>query len=486
MPIPPEMAARLRELLVVPPVAEDLARRFQDAGRELYLVGGSVRDALLRRAHDDLDFTTDARPEEVLEILSGWHEGTWLQGVKFGTVGVQKDGRRLEITTFRAETYDPASRKPMVEHVGSIEDDLARRDFTVNAMAVRLPDRTFIDPHGGVNDLAGKTLRTPGAPEDSFDDDPLRMLRAARFVAQLGLVPDDGVVRAMRAMAGRLRIVSAERIRDELLKLLDARRPSGGLLLATETGLSETFLPELPALKLEQDPIHQHKDVFAHTLAVVDRIAATDPGPEPDTVLRMAGLLHDVGKPATRRFEPDGVSFHHHEVVGARMARERLEALRVPSDFVGDCCELIEMHLRFHGFSQGWTDSAVRRYVRDAGPLLDRLNRLVRADCTTRNKMRARKLQIAMDQFEERIARLAAEEDLARIRPPLDGHEVMAFLGIGPGRQVGEALDMLLEHRLEHGEYGPDEGYELLGVWARERGIGPGSTVPAGPAGSGD
>ena len=471
---PPELSARLRDLLKLPAFIDDLAKRFRAAGHELYLVGGSVRDALLGRtaARPDFDFATDAKPDEVLQLVSGWHEGKWLQGVEFGTVGVAKKGHRLEITTFREERYAEGSRKPEVTPLPSIEADLARRDFTINAMAVRLPERTFIDPYEGALDLARKVLRTPGEPADSFSDDPLRMLRAARFVALVDVEPDAGVVRAMSEMRERLRIVSAERIRDELTKLLDTDRPSKGLDLATQTGLCEIFLPELPALQLQQDPVHRHKDVYRHTLAVVDKIVATEPpGDRPDTALRMAGLLHDIGKPATRKIGPDGVSFHHHEVVGAEMARKRLQALRFRSDFIDEVAELIALHLRFHTFRAGWSDSAVRRYVRDAGPLLDRLNRLVRSDSTTRNKMRARELSVAMDTLEERIARLAAEEDLKRIRPPLDGHEVMAYLGVKPGPIVGEALDHLLEIRLDRGEYSKEEAFALLDGWARARGL---------------
>lgn len=462
--VPPEVAARLNELLVLPPVVDDLARRFRDAGHEIYLVGGSVRDALLQRPHVDHDLATDARPDEILAVASGWHEGTWLQGIEFNTVGLQKGKHRYEVTTFRGERYEPGSRKPVVSPVASIEADLARRDLTVNAMALSLPDRTFIDPYGGVGDLAAKVLRTPGAPEDSFDDDPLRMLRVARFAAQLGFAPAPEVVAAMRSMHERLRIVSGERIRDELLKLIAAPSPSAGLELAVDTGLCDVFLPELPALRDAADPLHRHKDVYGHTLAVLDKIVATD-GPEPDVVLRMAGLLHDVGKPATRKFEEDGVSFHHHEVVGARMAAERLKALKFPGAFVEQVRHLVFMHLRFHGFSKGWTDSAVRRYVRDAGDGLDQLNRLVRCDCTTRNRFKARELSVAMDRFEERIARLAAEEDLARIRPPIDGNEIMTHLGVAPGRVIGDALAHLLEIRLERGEYSREEAFAMLDAW---------------------
>jgi poly(A) polymerase len=471
-PTPDELSARLRDLLKLPAFVDDLAKRFRAAGHELYLVGGSVCDALLGRPHWDYDFATDAKPDEVLQLVAGWHEGKWLQGVEFGTVGVAKQGHRLEITTFREERYAEGSRKPEVTPLPTIEADLARRDFTINAMAVRLPERTFIDPYGGAADLARKVLRTPGEPADSFSDDPLRMLRAARFVALLDVEPDPAVVRAMSEMRARLQIVSAERIRDELTKILKTERPSKGLDLATQTGLCDLFLPELPALQLEQDPVHRHKDVYRHTLAVVDKIVASEPrGEDPDAALRMAGLLHDIGKPDTRKIGPEGVSFHHHEVVGAQMARKRLQALRYPSEFVDEVSELIALHLRFHTFRSGWSDSAVRRYVRDAGPLLDRLNRLVRSDSTTRNKMRARELSVAMDTLEERIARLAAEEDLKRIRPPIDGHEVMKHLGVKPGPVVGDALDHLLEIRLERGEYSKEEAFALLDEWALERGI---------------
>jgi len=468
---PDQIAQRLRDLVKVTPVAVELARRFEKAGHVLYLVGGTVRDALLDRLGSDLDFATDAKPDEVLEIVRGWHEGRWLVGIEFGTVGVMKRGYRLEITTFRGERYAPDSRHPQVTPVGTIEADLSRRDFTINAMAFKLPAREFVDPHGGLADLAAKRLRTPLTPEESFSDDPLRMLRAARFVAHLNVHPERGLVDAMRAQRARLAIVSAERIRDELVKILGAQNASKGLHLAVETGLAERFLPELPALRLEQDPIHRHKDVYRHTLGVLDKIIASDPGPDPDIELRMAGLLHDIGKPATRRYEDGTVSFHHHEVVGAQMAERRLRELRFPNEFVDEVSKLVELHLRFHTFRLGWSDSAVRRYVRDAGPLLDRLNRLVRADCTTRNQFRARQLGAAMDEMEERIARLAAEEDLKRIRPPLDGHEVMLRLGVPPGPVVGKALDHLLQVRLDRGEIGRDEALRLLDRWAVENGV---------------
>jgi poly(A) polymerase len=470
MSLSPDVAARLRDLVRLTPVAVELSQRFARAGYSLYLVGGSVRDALLDRLWNELDFATDAKPERVLEIVRGWGDGTWLTGIRFGTVGVNKNGRRLEITTFREERYPEDSRLPDVTPVATIEADLSRRDFTINAMALRLPERELVDPHGGLTDLAARRLRTPLAPEVSFSDDPLRMLRAARFTATLGVHPTPELVAAIRSQRSRLKIVSAERIRDELMKMMAAPQPSKGLHLASEAGLADLFLPELPALRLEQDPIHRHKDVYRHTLAVVDKIAASDPDPGGDVVLRVAGLLHDIGKPATRRFGPEGVSFHHHEVVGAQMASKRLRALRFPNEFVEEVCALIEMHLRFHTFRLGWSDSAVRRYVRDAGPLLDRLNRLVRADCTTRNPLRARELAHAIDELEERIAHLAAEEDLKRIRPPLNGHEVMAHLGIPPGPLVGEALAYLLEIRLDRGEYSKEDAYHLLDAWLADRG----------------
>src|SRR6266568_3178099 len=383
-------------------VARELGERFTDAGHQLYLVGGTVRDALLERSSPDVDFTTDADPTRILEIVKagGWDDGVWLQGARFGTVGVRKGTLRLEITTFRSDVYHEDSRKPEVTFGRSVEEDLARRDFTVNAMAVRLPDGRFIDPFGGLTDLANRRLRTPSSPATSFEDDPLRMLRAARFVAQLELVPTQETVEAITERVGRLEIVSRERIRDELEKLLRGRAPGKGLWLVVQTGLANQFLPELPALALEQDPVHRHKDVLAHTIAVVERATAFD-ADRPDLVLRLAALLHDIGKPRTRRL--------------------------------------------------GWTDSAVRRYVRDAGDLLDRLNFLVRSDCTTRNPFKAKQLAAACDELEGRIARLEAEEELAKIKPPLNGDEVMALLGVPPGPIVGKALSHLLELRLDRG-----------------------------------
>jgi poly(A) polymerase len=451
--------------LPVDPLAAELGERFRVAGFELYLVGGVVRDAILDRAGvGDFDFATDAPPHETTKILRGWAERQYLVGVRFGTVGARKDGRLLEITTFREEMYAEEHRKPAVSFARDIETDLSRRDFTINAMAVRLPEGGFVDPFGGVRDLAARRLDTPRDPEMAFSDDPLRMLRAARFASQLEVEPSERVVRAMRDMRDRIEIVSSERIRDELDKLLVAPRPSRGLELVVETGLAEAILPELPAMRLEQDPVHKHKDVLRHTYAVVERC-------EPDAVLRLAALLHDVGKPRTRQITEEGVQFHHHEVVGARIARERLEALRYPSAVVDDVVRLVEMHLRFHTYRMGWSDGAVRRYVRDAGPLLDRLNQLTRADCTTRNPQKAKQLGALQDDLEDRIARLAEQENLDAMRPPLDGRQVMERLGLEPGPLVGEALAHLMELRLEGGPMGEDEAYEALEVWARERGL---------------
>jgi poly(A) polymerase len=469
----------------------DLAQRFEASGHRLYLVGGSVRDAFLERAepqvadagdpdaaadardalgageqpcgfNSDLDLTTDARPDETERIVRGWADSVWLQGKRFGTVGASKDGKRFEITTHRAEAYNPDSRKPEVTFGDSIEVDLSRRDFTVNAMAMKLPDLELIDPYGGLEDLAAKRLRTPLDPEIAFGDDPLRMLRAARFVAVLELKPERRLVDAVLRMHERLRIVSAERIRDELDKMVVATRPSPGLRFCVETGLADVFLPELPALALEQDPIQRHKDVLAHTLAVVDKTS-------PDRLLRLAALLHDIGKPKTRAFGPEGVTFHHHEVVGARMTRERMMALRYPNEDIAVVTRLVELHLRFHTYRLGWTDRAVRRYVRDAGDLLERLNELTRCDCTTRNVNRARALERRMDELERRIEELRVQEELDSIRPELDGRQVMAHLGIGPGPLVGQAMDFLLDLRLDEGVLGEEEVYRRLDRWWAER-----------------
>ena len=469
------------ELLRVAPVAVELGARFADAGHALHLVGGSVRDAFLSRLGDDLDFTTDARPERVQALLEGWAEATWDTGIAFGTVGAQRRGFRLEITTYRAEAYDRSSRNPEVSYGDSLVDDLSRRDFAVNAMAIALPEwkapDAFVDPYGGMDDLSAQVLRTPGRPEDSFGDDPLRMLRAARFASQLGFTVAPEVVAAMAAMADRLEIVSVERISDELSKLLLGRFPRAGLELLVDTGLAAQVLPELPALRLEIDEHHQHKDGYDHTLQVLERaIALEEDGP--DLVLRLAALLHDIGKPRTRRKEPGGgVSFHHHEVVGASMARRRLQALRFPKDVVVAVTLLTELHLRFHGYGQlgtsAWTDSAVRRYVTDAGEQLPRLHKLVRSDCTTRNRRRAAALAAAYDDLEARIARLAEQEELGRIRPDLNGDEIMALLGIPRGPLIGAAYKHLLELRMERGPLPREQAEAELLAWAREQGLEP-------------
>ncbi|PKW13458.1 CCA tRNA nucleotidyltransferase [Saccharopolyspora spinosa] len=465
------------ELVKVAPVAEELAQRFATAGHKLYLVGGSVRDALLGRLGTDLDFTTEARPEQVRELLTGWAETIWDTGIQFGTLGAYRHGTTVEITTFRADTYDRVGRNPDVAFGDTIEGDLVRRDFTVNAMAIELPGRSFVDLHGGMADLVDRRLDTPAAPEDSFADDPLRMLRAARFVSQLGFTAADRVVTAMTDMATEIARVTPERVQVELSKLLCGEFPRRGIELLVETGLADHVLPEVPAMKLEIDEHHQHKDVYRHSLTVLDQAIglerSADPAGEPDLVLRLAALLHDIGKPATRRFESGGgVSFHHHEVVGAKMVRKRLRALRYPKDVIKDVADLVFLHLRFHGYSDGqWTDSAVRRYVNDAGPLLPRLHKLVRADCTTRNKRKATALQRAYDELEERIARIAEAEDLAKVRPDLDGNEIIRLLGVEPGPVVGRAWKHLKELRLDRGPMSHDEAVEELFRWAREQGI---------------
>jgi poly(A) polymerase len=460
---PPDAPGPAGALLDVDPLVTEVGERFRAAGHQIYLVGGAVRELLLGHpSRGEFDFATDAKPEETVRILQGWAEWRKLVGIRFGTVGAAKDGRQLEITTFRKEVYPGDDRHPRVTFGERIEEDLARRDFTVNSMAIRLPEREFLDPFGGVRDLAARRLDTPLDPEVSFGDDPLRMLRAARFVSSLGLTAVPRVVEAMRRMADRLSIVSAERIRDELSRLLEAPKPSPGLELVVRTGLADQFVPELPALELEQDPVHRHKDVLRHTLVVVDNCA-------PDLVLRLAALFHDIGKPATRAFAEGGVQFHHHEVVGARMAAERLRALRYPNDVVADVDTLVQMHLRFHSYREGWSDSALRRYIRDAGHLLDPLNQLVRADCTTRNPFRARALAALQDDLELRIARLSERENLEQLRPPLDGNEIMAHLGLSPGPVVGEAREYLLDQRLDRGPIDKDEAYRLLDEWAAGR-----------------
>jgi poly(A) polymerase len=457
----------------------ELGSAFAGAGHELYLVGGSVRDALLGRlSSPDLDFTTDARPEQVQRITRGWADSVWDTGIEFGTVGVGKGDYRLEITTFRADRYDQVSRNPEVRFGDLLNDDLVRRDFTVNAMAVRITPTgpgEFLDPLGGLAALGARMLDTPSAPSVSFGDDPLRMLRAARFVSQLGFTVAPRVRVAIEEMAPQLARISAERVAAELDKLLLGDDPVAGIDLLVQTGMGEVVLPEVGGMQMAIDEHHQHKDVYQHSLTVLRQaIALEDPLPEggPDLVLRWAALLHDIGKPATRRHEPNGgVSFHHHEVVGAKMARRRLRALKYSRQMVDDISQLVYLHLRFHGYGDGkWTDSAVRRYVTDAGPLLPRLHKLVRADCTTRNKRRAARLRASYDRLEERIAELAAQEDLARVRPDLDGNQIMELLDIPAGPQVGEAWRFLKELRLDRGPLTTEEASAELLAWWRSRG----------------
>jgi poly(A) polymerase len=452
------------DLIAVPEEAQRLGTAFAKAGHELHLVGGTVRDALMGRADTDLDFATDARPKEVLAMVASLGP-TWTTGIEFGTVGVQLGARQCEITTFRADRYDRITRNPEVAYGDSLVADLRRRDFTMNAMALSVPDRVFTDPFGGLADLARGLLRTPGTPQESFADDPLRMLRAARFVSTLGVSVAPEVRAAMTAMTGEITRISVERVQVELTKLLLGAAPRRGLELLVDTGLADYVLPELPALRMAADEHGQHKDVYAHTLQVLDQ--AVDLEDSPDLVLRWAAVLHDVGKPATRRFEPDGrVSFHHHEVVGARLARLRLRELRYAKEIVEDVAQLVFLHLRFYGYGRGeWTDSAVRRYVVDAGPLLARLHKLVRSDVTTRNMRKAAALAAAYDALEERIARLKKQEELDAIRPDLDGNEIMAILGITPGPAVGRAYRHLLALRMEHGPLGHDRAVDELKKW---------------------
>lgn len=446
-----------------------LAARFSASGFRLYLVGGTVRDLLLDRPIDgDFDATTDARPDDIKRLLGGWADAVWTQGEKFGTIGAKKGDRTYEITTHRGETYTPESRKPDVTFADAVEADLSRRDFTVNAMALELTTEspTLVDPFGGAVDLVTKTLRTPLAPEVSFSDDPLRMLRAARFLAGYLLVPVPELVEAVTRMHGRLEIVSAERIRDEFDKLISLEHPAAGLWFLVETGLADEFIPELPGLRLEQDPIHRHKDVLTHTIAVVENVTREAHPSFDFRRTRLAAFFHDIGKPKTRSFRKDkGVAFHHHEVVGARMTRDRMQAMRYSTDDVEAVCQLVELHLRFHTYKMGWTDAAVRRYVRDAGDQLAELNVLTRCDCTTRNERKAVVLAKRMDDLEERIVELGVEEELSRMRAELNGHEVMTHLGVAPGRVIGDAMDFLLEIRLDEGLLGREEILRRLDAW---------------------
>ncbi len=452
---------------------DSLGEAFAREGFELALVGGPVRDAMLGRPHNDLDFTTSARPEETEKILRTWGEALWDMGRDFGTIGTRKGPWQVEVTTYRSEAYSADSRKPSVAYGTSLADDLVRRDFTVNAMAVRLPGREVVDLYGGVVDLATRVLRTPGTPEDSFSDDPLRMMRAARFAAQLGFEVAPEVVAAMTDMASRISIISAERVRDELVKLICAPFPRLGLSLLVETGLADLVLPELTALRMERDEHNRHKDVYEHTLTVLEQSIDQEArlGGGPDFISRFAALMHDVGKPRTRKFHDDGtVSFHHHDVVGAKMTRKRMKALRFSNDEIDAVSSLVELHLRFHGYGDGdWTDSAVRRYVRDAGDQLERLHVLTRADCTTRNRRKADRLARTYDALEARIERISEEEELAALRPALDGNQIMSLLGISPGREVGAAYKFLMDLRLDEGVLSEEEAAKRLLAWWSER-----------------
>ena len=466
----------MQELLRIAPVIDDLGRLFRQAGHELYLVGGSVRDALLGQLGHDLDFTTSARPDETHELLKAFTPSTWDIGKEWGTIGALKkaDGQewQIEVTTYRADLYRSDSRKPEVNFGDTLDGDLVRRDFTINAMAINVATRQFVDPYGGLEDLADRMIRTPSTPEISFSDDPLRMMRAARFASRLGFMVAPEVVKAMTDMAGRIEIVSAERIQTELTGLLLTDEPREGLNLLVDTGIADIIIPEVPALRREVDEHAHHKDGYQHSLTVLDQAIALekDRGHEPDIVNRLAALLHDIGKPPTRRFEGSKVTFHHHDVVGAKMATKRLKALTYPTAVVKSVAKLIDLHLRFHGYADGgWSDSAVRRYVRDAGDELERLHILTRADCTTRNVRKATKLRRAYEELEWRIDELAEQEELNSLRPHLDGTEIMAVLGLKPGREVGEAYKFLLEHRTDHGPIPHDDAVELLRQWWTDR-----------------
>ena len=453
------------------PDVMELAQLFKAAGFEFAIVGGPVRDLILNREITDLDFTTNAQPEQILNLVTPWADTVWDIGIAFGTVGARRKDFQVEITTYRSEIYNDESRKPEVTFGTSLDDDLIRRDFTINAMAVRLPELTFVDPFGGVDDLSKRVIRTPREPELSFSDDPLRMMRAARFASQLGFTPVVDVLLAATEMSDRIKIVSAERVRDEFSKLIMGAQPALGLEILEGTKLAEHVIPELPALQLEIDEHHKHKDVYEHSLIVlqqaIDLETSHEPNCEPDLVLRLAALLHDIGKPKTRRFESGGgVSFHHHEVVGAKIARKRLTAMRYPGDVIDSVCKLTELHLRFHGYGQGqWTDSAVRRYVRDAGDELSRLHKLTRADCTTRNPRRAAILSATYDDLEERIATLAQQEELNSIRPDLDGNDIMEILNVPSGPMIGKAYNHLLNVRLDEGPLTREQAIERLTTW---------------------
>jgi poly(A) polymerase len=455
------------------PLFVELGKRFGDAGFELSLVGGPVRDAFLGRKAPDLDFTTDARPDDIIKVLKGFVDAHWDIGREFGTIGARVGDEQIEITTYRADKYEPESRKPEVAFGNDLNEDLFRRDFTINSMALRLPSKTFVDPFNGLQDLLAGVIRTPGKPEDSFSDDPLRMMRGARFASQLGFEIEPATFDAMVAMASRIEIISAERVREEIVKLMLGANPRKGLTALVESGLAELVLPELPALRLEVDEHHHHKDVYEHTLTVVEQAIDYEKqyGLEGDFVLRFAALLHDCGKPKTRRLEPGGgVSFHQHDLVGSRIAKKRMQALKFDNESIRAVGRLIELHLRFFGYGeQAWSDSAVRRYVRDAEDLLDRLHVLTRADVTTRNKRKADRLSFAYDDLENRIAILREQEELDSLRPDLSGEEIMAILGLKPSREVGEARAFLMELRLEEGSVGPEVAKERLLAWWSSR-----------------
>jgi poly(A) polymerase len=457
---------------ILPPVVLEIGRLFEAAGHELSLVGGPVRDLFVGRVSPDLDFTTDANPDQTLAVVAGWADATWEVGRDFGTIALRKGEETIEVTTYRAEAYDPDSRKPIVAFGTSLDDDLYRRDFTMNAMALRLPSLELVDPYGGAADLAAGIVRTPGTPASSFSDDPLRMMRAARFASQLkvGVAPE--VRQAMADMAERITIISAERVRDELVKLINGADPRAGIDLLVDSGLADRVLPEVSALKLEVDEHHRHKDVYQHSLQVLEQAAELESGqdgpvPGPDFVLRFAALMHDVGKPATRRFEPSGaVSFRHHDVVGSKLVKKRMRELRFDNDTIKNVARLVELHMRFYGYGEaGWTDSAVRRYVTDAGPLLQRLHRLTRSDVTTRNRRKAERLAFAYDDLEQRIEEILAKEELESVRPDLDGQAIMAILGIRPGPVVGRAYKFLLELRLDNGPMGAGAAEAELRAW---------------------
>lgn len=467
--------AHVFDTSLIHPVALEAGELFARAGFELALVGGPVRDLFLGETSVDLDFTTNATPDETLAVVDGWADATWEIGKEYGTIGIRKGNEMVEITTYRAEKYDPDSRKPVVAFGTDLKEDLFRRDFTINSMALRLPSLELVDPFGGQEDLQKGIIRTPGTPQASFSDDPLRMMRAARFASRLDIDLAPEVFEAMVDMADRIQIISAERVRDELVKLICGTAPRRGVDLLVESGLASFVLPEIPALKLEVDEHHRHKDVYQHSLTVMEQAAALETGadgavPGPDFVLRFAALMHDIGKPATRKFESNGaVSFLHHDVVGAKFTKKRMRELRFDNDTIKAVARLVELHMRFYGYGDaGWSDSAVRRYVRDAGDLLERLHRLTRADVTTRNKRKANRIASAYDDLERRIAELAEQEELDAIRPDLDGEEIMAILGIKPGPQVGQAYKFLLNLRLDEGALGKEEATARLLEWSKK------------------